>query len=193
MSFLEKSKAEGILSGEAFEKLNSFTDLILQWNPRVNLTGMWSRTEIEEILIGESMRAANVLQLSGKTVLDFGSGAGIPGLVWLICNPSIRLTSLEIRAKKVAFQKEVARKLQLNAEILCGRFPEAAAGREFDFIVTRAIRFDPKLWEQSSSLLVKKGRLVRFGPIAAKQDGWERVVISERSTLLLKNVPRENT
>src|SRR5437660_8094155 len=85
------------------EKLDRFVDLLLEWNARINLTGFKTRQEIEDRLLEDTVGALNVLDLAGKSVLDFGSGAGIPGLVWAICNPSIRITSVEIRQKKVAF------------------------------------------------------------------------------------------
>jgi 16S rRNA (guanine527-N7)-methyltransferase len=190
MSFLEKCKNDGLISHEAYQKLNSFADLILQWNPRINLTGMRSRQQIEENLFGDCILALPHLHPGGKNVLDFGSGAGIPGLVWLMVVPSIRLTSLEIRAKKVAFQKEVARKLGLKAEILCGQFPETVRERRFDVIVTRAIRFDPKLWSQAESLLREGGCFVRFAGINTPEDGWQSRALSETSAVLTFHVKR---
>jgi 16S rRNA (guanine527-N7)-methyltransferase len=173
MSFLAKWRDEGVLSSPVFEKLSAFTDLILRWNSQINLTGLRTREEVEEILIGES-------------ILDFGSGAGIPGLVWLIYDPTVQLTSLEVRTKKVAFQKEVVRLLPLRAEIVCGHFPEAVSGERFDIIATRAIRFDPKLWDQAAGLLAQGGRFLRFGTTGPPDTGWQSIPISERSVLWIR-------
>ena len=124
---------KGNLSAASLEKLSAFTDLILHWNARMNLTGYRTRQEIDELLIGESILAVLELQKveivkGGTTILDFGSGAGIPGLVWAMLKLPIEITSLEIRQKKIAFQKEVVRKLGLQARVMLGKFPEDGSG-----------------------------------------------------------------
>ncbi|HSP06815.1 MAG TPA: RsmG family class I SAM-dependent methyltransferase [Acidobacteriota bacterium] len=176
----------GALTREAVERLEEMAALIHAWNPRVNLTGYKSVSEIEKLLIGESVAALSVLKLERCSVLDFGSGAGIPGLVWSLCEPSLRVVSLEIRHKKVAFQKEVLRRLGIAAEVVQGHFPEAVAARRFDCIVSRAIRLDARVWENSSRLLSPEGRIVRFATPGVVEEGWRALPVSEHTTLLLQ-------
>jgi 16S rRNA (guanine527-N7)-methyltransferase len=95
MSSLEQWKDKGLLTDETLLKLQLLSALIFEWNPKVNLTGYKTKEEIAEFLIGESVAALTALTVSGKSVLDFGSGAGIPGLVWAILEPSARITSVE--------------------------------------------------------------------------------------------------
>lgn len=186
--WLDPWKDRGLVSEAAGVKLRRFAELILLWNPRVNLTGYKVLAEVQELLIGESVAALPVVGLTGGgRILDFGSGAGVPGLVWAICAPSCRVVSLESRRKKVNFQKEVLRELELEAEVIHGRFPEAVADRQFDVIVSRAIRFDPKLWKAGSHLLAPDGgRFVRFASgRAPAEDGWTVQAVTERTTLLI--------
>src|SRR5262249_21636393 len=131
---LQHWKAQGRIDSAAFEKLSSFVNLLLEWNSRINLTGFRTASEIEDILIEPCIAALEALQFPGKSVLDFGSGAGIPGLVWAACLPDLSVTSLEIRQKKAAFQKEVLRKSGIHAEVIAGRFPDAVGDRKFDVI-----------------------------------------------------------
>lgn len=177
---------EAAISDEALAKLSLFVDLILEWNARINLTGFRTRTEIEEKLIGESMATLRVVPISGKSILDFGSGAGIPGLVWAACDGTARVTSLEIRQKKVAFQKEALRTTGINAEIVLGRFPEAVTDRRFDVIVTRAIRFSPSLWTAAETLLAPGGCFVRFAIPGSSEEGWTAFPVSAGTTLLIR-------
>ena len=186
MSFLQQCRQQNLISGPALDKLILFADLILEWNPRINLTGFKSRNLVEELLLGEAVLALARLSPSGKRILDFGSGAGIPGLVWAICEPEMHLTSVEVRAKKVAFQKEVVRSTGLKAQILVGRFPQAVRGRSFDLIVSRAIRFDPSLWREAEMLLSEDGMLVRFAAAGAAEPEWNCIPISTRSSLLIR-------
>jgi len=179
---------QGRLGPDAAQKLAAFSHLIHDWNARINLTGFKSEAEIEQVLIGESLLALPHLNLAGHSILDFGSGAGIPGIVWAISEPTARITSVEIRQKKVAFQKEAARSLNLlNLEIVPGLFPDAVHGRSFDVIATRAIRFSPKLWSEAETLLSPNGRLVRFASSAAvAENGWNAVPISPITSLQIR-------
>lgn len=188
MNSLQQWKDKGLLADSAIHQLKLFADLIFQWNPKVNLTGYKKKEEIEKFLIGESVSAVPVLSLHSKNVLDFGSGAGIPGLVWAIAEPSARITSLEVRQKKVAFQKEAARSIGIDAEILLGRFPEVAPDRKFDLIVSRAIRFSPQLWKEGERLLKPGGLFVRFAGRNQQEPGWNTIPISERSSVLVRSL-----
>ena len=180
------------LSPSSLDKLSSFTDLIPLWNSRINLTGYRTRQEIDGLLIGESVLAILKLQKegiakAGSTILDFGSGAGIPGLVWALLNPSIQITSLEIRQKKIAFQKEVVRELDLKARIMLGKFPEAVADERFDLIVSRAIRFEPKIWDKGRPLLNAGGLFVRFSAGNVRESEWQSIPVSDRTSLQISS------
>lgn len=185
MSFLKTLQAQGLIDEESRQKLSSFADLLLEWNQRINLTGFQNRLEIEEILIGESILALRFFQVSGKSILDFGSGAGIPGLVWALSDSTVVLTSVESTQKKVAFQKEVLRQTGSEAEILWGRFPEVVPARFFDVITSRAIRFSADSWDIARSLLNPGGKMVRFAVRGANPEGWLRHSLSDRSDLLV--------
>jgi len=173
-----------LITDDSNRNLCLFRDLILEWNSRINLTAFRTPEEIDEILIGESVRAVAAISISGKSVLDFGSGAGIPGLVWAICDPTAIVTSVEVRQKKIAFQKEVLRSTGAMAEVLQGRFPEAVSGRKFDLIVSRGIRFIPRLFQQAVEHLDVGGMLVRFASPGTMEERWTSINISARTTLL---------
>jgi 16S rRNA (guanine527-N7)-methyltransferase len=180
------------LSSASLSKLTAFTDLILRWNSRINLTGYRTAEQIDDHLIGESVLAMHELQKSGyvkegTTILDFGSGAGIPGLVWAMMDLPIEITSLEIRQKKIAFQKEVIRDLGLKARIVLGKFPEAVSEDRYDLIVSRAIRFDPKLWQEGRVLLNDGGHFIRFAASDANESGWNSIPVSKKTSLQISD------
>jgi 16S rRNA (guanine527-N7)-methyltransferase len=187
MSFLKTLLAQGLINEGALQRLGRFVDLILEWNGKINLTGLRNRAEIEEILIGEAVLALQFIPISSREILDFGSGAGIPGLVWALCEPDARVTSLDSTQKKVAFQKDVLRETGGRAEILWGRFPKAVGGRHFDIVVSRALRFSPVHWEEAAKLLYSGGHLVRFTTPGPAQKNWTAYTLSERSNLLVRD------
>jgi len=186
MKSLQDCLNQHLIDSFQYEQLSLFASLVFEWNPRINLTGFKTRPEIEERLIVESVLSGKALGLTCEKVLDFGSGAGIPGLIWAICFPASSVTSVEVRYKKTSFQKEFARQSRLlNLTVVTGRFPGAVSGERYDLIATRAIRFSANLWKEAKSLLSSGGRLVRFGSGPEDPSGWDPLPVSPNTTLFV--------
>ena len=124
------------------EQLGSYLDLLLRWNARTNLTAIREPEAIVQRHFGESLFAAKMLagRLSvGATLLDFGSGAGFPGLPIQIFLPQLRVTLAESQGKKAAFLREAVRTLGLKAEVWSDRVEAMPADRRFDCVALRAV------------------------------------------------------
>ncbi|HZC43779.1 MAG TPA: RsmG family class I SAM-dependent methyltransferase, partial [Acidobacteriaceae bacterium] len=90
--------------------------------------------------LAECLRAAQSIPLDVHTVLDFGSGAGFPGIPIQIARPELRVTLAESQKKKAAFLREVVRDLRLSgASVHAGRVEEMAASSTFDLVTLRAV------------------------------------------------------
>jgi len=174
------------LDPQTLDRISLFVDLILEWNPRINLTGFKDRRSIEERLIGESVLVLRHVPISGKRVVDFGSGAGIPGIVWAICEPTAKITSIEIRQKKAAFQKEVVRKTSIPLDVVAGEFPQVLGNQTFDVVTTRAVRIPASLLEKARLRLAPGGILVRFAPAGYTETGCASIPVSPRSVVLIQ-------
>lgn len=75
-----------------------------------------------------------------KTVLDVGSGSGIPGFVIKLFFPNIKLTIVEASHKKCDFMSELAKKLHLNnVEVICQRAEQTSTKRQFDLVTAKAV------------------------------------------------------
>src|ERR1700686_1797783 len=88
-------------------QLSLYLDLLLKWNARTNLTAIRDPEEIVRRHFGESLFAARRLALSeiapvAITLLDFGSGAGFPGLPIALLRPAVQVTLAESQNKKAA-------------------------------------------------------------------------------------------
>ena len=123
-----------------------YADLIVEWNAtRLNLTRLTSPSDIAVKHFLDSLAVLTVVSFPpNSSLIDVGTGAGLPGLALKIARPDLRLTLLDGTAKKLAFCRAVADALGLeNVQAIharaedAGRDPAHAAA--YDFAVARAV------------------------------------------------------
>ena len=129
------------VSRETCEKLHCYYHLLIDWNKNINLV---SRKSIDSSWVRHFLDSAQLWLYAPKETrswLDFGSGAGFPGMIISIIaqelNPELKVTLVEKNRKKVIFLKEVARKLSLKPRIFCSRVEEIE-NQSADVISSRA-------------------------------------------------------
>jgi 16S rRNA (guanine527-N7)-methyltransferase len=140
-------------------QLSVYLDLLLKWNARTNLTAIRGPEEIVRRHFGESLFAARHLDSDTPdpdtpdpdtpdpdtpdpgtlTLLDFGSGAGFPGLPIALLRPDIHVTLAESQNKKATFLREVVRTLALPTEVWSSRVESMPADRRFHTVALRAV------------------------------------------------------
>ena len=139
------------------ERFEQYLSLLLKWNARTNLTSVREPDAIARRHFAESIFAARRVPPEVKTLLDFGSGAGLPGIPIAICRPEITVTLAESQGKKAAFLREAVRTLGLKAEVWAGRVEAMPEERVFDAVTLRAVDKMP------AAIRVAVGRLVAGG------------------------------
>lgn len=125
------------IDAAALEKFSIYLDLILKWNGRTNLTSVRGPDKIVERHFVECIACAQALPESIESLLDFGSGAGFPGIPIAICRPEISVKLAESQNKKSAFLRESVRHLGLMTQVFSQR-AEGLADR-FDGVTLRAV------------------------------------------------------
>jgi 16S rRNA (guanine527-N7)-methyltransferase len=120
------------------EQLAVYLDLILKWNARINLTAIREPEEIVRRHFGESLFVGARLGDCG-TLLDYGSGAGFPGVPIQLLRPDVQVTLAESRQKKAVFLREVVRSLGLRTEVWADRVDAMPPERQFDVVAMRAV------------------------------------------------------
>jgi 16S rRNA (guanine527-N7)-methyltransferase len=123
---------------DVYGKLGTYLELILKWNAQMNLTAIREPEEIVRRHFGESLFVSGFLG-GIATLLDYGSGAGFPGVPIQIVRPDLRVTLAESQGKKAAFLREVVRELDLTAEVWGSRVERMPQERRFDGVVMRAV------------------------------------------------------
>ncbi|MEY3427221.1 MAG: Ribosomal small subunit methyltransferase, partial [Pseudomonadota bacterium] len=150
------------------QNLMAYLDLIQKWNKVYNLTALRDPKDMLTHHLLDSLSAVGPLQrhLQGVlsfdeqacTLLDVGSGGGLPGVVVAICCPSIRVTCVDAVSKKAAFVQQVAASLKLpNLKGVHARV-ESLAG-PFDVVCSRAFASLPDFVNWSSGALADAGML----------------------------------
>ena len=127
----------------AVESLDKYAELLIDWNTRMNLTGI---TEPDAIVTRHFADSASFFAAAqpntGASVIDVGSGAGFPGMVLKILRPDITVTLLDATNKRITFLQAVADALGLELTALHGRAEDAAKSihREaYDYATARAV------------------------------------------------------
>ena len=118
-------------------KFQAYLSLILRWNAKINLTAVRDPAGIIQRHFVESIACARNLPSGITTLLDFGSGAGFPGIPIALCRPEISVTLAESQGKKAAFLQEAVRTLELTVQLHAGR--AEALTTQFDCVTLRAV------------------------------------------------------
>lgn len=145
------------LDSSRLTQFESYLALILKWNQRMNLTAIRDRDTILDRHFVECIVCARAMPPDISTVLDFGSGAGLPGIPIAICRPDIKITLAESQTKKAAFLSEAVRTLDLNAEVFSGRGETLNA--VYDCVALRAVDQMDKSVRLATDLVGRRGWL----------------------------------
>ncbi len=180
--------AEILLPHAAVEKILRHAEEMLRWNRAIRLTAITAPEEVAVKHILDSLLLLAFAPFPGRT-LDFGSGAGYPGIPLAIALPQTHVVLLESSGKKCAFLSHVRATLDLrNADVVQGRLTRRnplPLGR-FERIVTRATLPTGEAMDLLVPYLLPGGRLLLMtgpGSTARRSAGGGQVANSGKSTL----------
>ncbi len=121
-----------------------YTDKLLEWNEKINLTAITNPEEIQVKHFEDSLTCLKTGYIKDSDfVVDVGTGAGFPGLPLKIANKSLRLTLMDSLNKRLMFLADLTRELDLNVNIVHIRAEDAgkdmAYREKYDVAVSRAV------------------------------------------------------
>ena len=136
-------------------QLLDFTRLIEKWNKTHNLTAI---TQLDDMLVKHILDSLSIAtHLPSGTILDVGSGAGLPGIPLSIVSTNKQFTLVDSSSKRVAFLKEVKRKLALtNVSPIHSRVEDLKT-QTFEIITSRAFSSIFEMIKKTEHLLAEQG------------------------------------
>ena len=156
------------LDPAAADKLARYAELLLEKNKVMNLTAITVPHDVATLHL-----LAAQLDLSGKRVIDVGTGAGFPGMVLAILTPDARFTLLDSLGKRVDFLKEVQTDLALkNVTCVHARAEEFAAQHreQFDLAASRAVAQLNVLCELTLPLVKVGGQFAAMKSVSTDEE-----------------------
>ena len=149
------------LSTTQRNQLLDFLFLLCKWNAVYNLTAIRNPDEMLIRHILDSLAAVAVVRrLAPKSLLDVGSGAGLPGIPIAIALPEVAVTLVDAVRKKIAFQLQVRGELGLSIHSIHTRVEALTFNETFDCVISRAFSDLEDLVSSSAERVAPGGVLV---------------------------------
>ena len=142
--FIEEIKKLGIdITNDKIDKLDKFYNILIEWNNRINLTGITDKKEVYLKHFYDSLTLIKSVDLSKNISLcDVGSGAGFPGIVLKIFFPNLKITLIDSLNKRVNYLNNLITELGLeDIEAIHARMEDYSRLNEekFDLVTARAV------------------------------------------------------
>lgn len=140
------------------QRLIDYLALIRKWNRIYNLTAV---REPRQMVSHHLLDSLVILpHVEAHTLLDVGSGAGLPGIPLALALPLARVTLLDANHKKATFLRQAAIDLRLdNVEVVCERIEAWRPREKFELVVSRAFSELPDFIERAGRMCEHGGTL----------------------------------
>ena len=163
---IEARLAEGlaamglVLDAASQAKLVAYLRLIEKWNKVHNLTAVREPGQMVVLHLLDSL--AVLPHVAGaRSLLDVGTGAGLPGIPLAVARPDLAVTLLDSSHKKATFLRQAKAELGLaNVEVACERVENWHPPASFDVVVSRAFAELADFVTQAGHLVAPGGAML---------------------------------
>jgi len=153
--------------GERKEEISRYAEILATWGIERGLIGPKEGDRIWERHIANCIPITTLIE-KGASLIDIGSGAGLPGIVIALARPDLKVTLLEPLQRRVDFLNEVVAELKLDILVARGR-AESFRG-SFGVVTARAVAPLPKLLTVSWHLVAPGGAVLAMKGEAAETE-----------------------
>ena len=178
------------LDTAAAPQLERYAALLLEKNKVMNLTAITGERDVATLHLLDCAALLAQADMRGKTVIDVGTGAGFPGMVLAILEPSARFTLLDSLGKRVKWLEETLPGLGIPAQCVNARAEDyAAEHRErYDYATSRAVARLNILLELTAPFVKVGGAVLALKGAAAEEELQEAAGAIRKLGLKLEKV-----
>jgi 16S rRNA (guanine527-N7)-methyltransferase len=195
------SAAGVVLDAGMRKNIERYCGELKYWNEKINLI---SRQDIDNIFTRHVLHSLSILKYVDikikASVLDVGTGGGLPGIPLKIARSDLRMVLLDSIAKKMKTTEMLAAHTSLNnLEVVCRRAEDycsvkGGSGRKFDVVIARAVAPAVKIVEWTRSALKENGvyALLKGGDLSEEVANLQERFIDARVEVKDLNMPGTN-
>ena len=158
-------------------KLNIFLEELINYNRHTNLVGKSTLVNPWQSHILDCIQISKFIKNKKSTILDMGTGPGLPGLILAIVGYK-KVSLVDSNNKKINFIKNIIKKLDIKVEVFLNRI-EKINNKKYNYLTSRALASLSKLFSYSQNFINKdtvliflKGKSVNDEIVEAKQK-WD--------------------
>lgn len=171
------------VSGDVAARLQVYLTLVYRWRGSLDILGKVSRDELVDVHVAETLAALPWLPGSGS-LLDIGSGVGVPAIPLLVASPGLRGVLLEPRERRWAFLREVVRTLQLEARVVREDVASHGTGG-YDVVTVKGVA--PEAWWSKVPRLLAADGVLAWWTGEEKALRWQH--LAEGGRVILSPLP----
>ena len=170
---------------QVINKLLIYKELLIKWNKSFNLTSIKNR----EVVTHHFLDCLSIIPfIKSSSLLDVGTGAGLPGIIIAIVKPDIKVSLIDKVGKKIAFIKRVVAELEIkNIDTYHERVELLTSEEKYDGIISRAFSNMDDFIKSTKHLIKSQG--VWYGMKSKKILNDEMININQPWTLEKLDVP----
>ncbi|MFC1489798.1 16S rRNA (guanine(527)-N(7))-methyltransferase RsmG [Candidatus Latescibacterota bacterium] len=152
------------LNEAALDSFDKYREILSEYNLRTNLVSKGDMDRFLEYHILDSLKIASCYDMAGvRRIMDFGSGAGLPGIPLAIAFPEIETVLVESRNKRSEFLSAAVDFIPLpKTTVLSNRLETLGEdyNRSFDLVITRATFKLDKFFLSARRFITPAGSLI---------------------------------
>lgn len=158
------------LFADRLDLAERFASMLAEQGPERGLIGPREVDRLWERHILNSALLADAIDPSARTLVDIGSGAGLPGVVLAIALPDVKVTLVETMQRRATWLEEVDAELGLGLEVVRARAEDLHGQRTFDVVTARAVAALDKLARWTLPLVADDGELLAMKGASAAEE-----------------------
>ena len=178
MDLMKKTLTEDLpkvgltVSEEKIDRLCQFGEAVIRQNEVMNLTAITEPSQVAKLHLLDSLCVMKAADLTGKTLIDVGCGAGFPGVPLSIAGDRVQVTLLDSLGKRMKWLEQILPELGVEAKCVTARAEEYVTGcrEQFDFATSRAVARLNILLELTAPYVKVGGAVLAMKGAAAREE-----------------------